>query len=598
MSGFFLIFHRNGRQADPEDLTWPVQQLAHRGPDGVETKVEGPLACAFFHFWTTLEEFGETQPLFHQPTGQWLLFDGRIDNRSSLLAQFTDNDKEAAIPDSQLAMNVLAKKGIGGLPLFIGPFALALIDPKKQSVLLARDPVGDRTLFYYQNPDYLAVASEECALLKVVESPALNPRRVTAFFDLSVPDPNDTFFEGISELPPGRYLLSAPDGSKQRAFWEFQPQPSVQYQDERGCIETFQTLLHNAVKSRLRSRTPIGIMMSGGLDSTTIAALARQEMLNRQNQGLKTFSYVFQNLPACDESKEIEGIANHLDLETNTFQASQSWPASSWADWPVNPNTPEDNLYRRLLMGIQSMAAGQDCRVLLTGDFGDHHFAGYHWWIWHALRDGHHFKLPGWLWSEWRRTDWRTTLRRGGIARVFAPKKRHCPPYLTPHAQKYWQQPADIEHCTRTPTYRANALLGHINARSVSAESHRAAKAKMDVRHPFRDRRLLQFSLELPAYYLYRGGVKKYLLSQISNNFVPQNLRSSGQNLEAFFQLALRKEAKTIRNYLERYQDSWQPWVQPGFVFASLAPKKTASEFPLLWWQCLTFGKWLEEGIL
>lgn len=593
MSGIILVYHRNGKPAEPCDLQLPVQLLSHRGPDGHRSICDGQFAMAHLHFWTTPEDQGERQPLFHKPSGQYLLFDGRIDNRGDLLPQFANHEPHGKISDAQLVLNVLTIAGEEGLGNLIGPFALVLVNPRERSILLARDPVGDRTLFFHETPDLFAVASEENALLNFCKPPRLNPHRIATFFNLTVPNSRDTFFQDIQEIQPGHALRCSPSECTDRTFWTFRSQPKANYRDELQCRSKFQSLLQDSVNARLRSHTPIGVMMSGGLDSTTIAAMAKYCLSQQVSQALKTFSYIFPGLPNCDESKEISKIANHLQLEKHNFSGDHAWPGKDWETWPVNPNTPEDNLFRRLLQGIHQMANDQGCRTLLNGDFGDHHFAGYHWWLWHAIRDGKLFHLPAMLWSEWRQTGLRTTLRRAGLGHLRKSANPLPAPYFTDHASQFWKSQPPIPHRTRAPSYRVNGLLGPTFTRSVSAEIHRSAKASIDLRQPFRDRRLIEFSLEIPAYFLYRNGKKKYLLRSIAEQFIPKDMFSSGQNLEALFQIGLENERKTIRHYLLDHRHLWQDWVKPEWVLKSLDSQFGRIEYPLLWWQCMTFSKWM-----
>lgn len=592
MSGFLFLFHRNGKPADPSELESATNALCHRGPDGHQSLCIQSFAFSHFHFWTTPEDRGKTQPLRDSQTNSILVFDGRIDNRSDVYRQLALDQPLADYSDAELVFASLLTLGEGALTLLVGPFACIWCNVSSGKVLLARDPVGNRTLFYFANSQLFAAASEEYALLALCKlAPEPEPASIAAHFSLQPLPRGKTFFSRIHQLQPGHLLRLSASSLKEICYWHAadfcHPLSS---NSAEAIIEEYQFLLQQAIHARCRNQNPIGLMLSGGLDSSTIAGLVNTDL-----QTLIPISYIFPSLPECDESAAIEAICHLLKLKGISFAAGNLWPMKDWDPKTVNPNGPEENLFRSLLTQIHHIAQAQTCQVLLSGDFGDHHFAGSHLWLWDSLRSGH--------WKDGlqqgllnvKQHGWRSGLRNMGFGRKSHLRLPTQPPgYLSSLGKSVWTPPKHRHAIPEVHAIRSRALFDSWASRNSTVEISTAVRSGIEIRLPFCDLRLIKHAIRIPTYYLYRNAEKKWLLRQISSNIFQKShiWPKKNMNLHSFFQLGLAKEKTNIKKLLQQSSNIWGQWISQERVYQTLDLESPPNRHNLLWWQCLTFSRW------
>ncbi len=295
MSGFGLIFNRHREPVDPTVAERLLGALHHRGPDGCDMYHGPSLSMGHQHFWTTPEEFGERQPLTASP-GLHLVFNGRLDNRQELLHALGHSSAQGqTLSDARVILLAYQRWAEHCFAHLLGPFALALYDAGRRRVVCARDPLGDRTLFYYLTAKYLIIASEEQAILThPAVSATLYSPRLAAYFACQAPADGTTFFAGVHELLPAHAMVIGANTSRTWRYWDVDPSASIRYRSEAEYADHFRSLLEQSVACRLRSAATPAVMMSGGPDSTSIAAIASRQ-LGRQSptQRLPTLSVVF-----------------------------------------------------------------------------------------------------------------------------------------------------------------------------------------------------------------------------------------------------------------------------------------------------------------
>ncbi len=320
MSGFGLIFHRRREPIDPAVAGRLMGALAHRGPDGCHLYHGPAISMGYQHFWTTPEAIGERQPLTAPPDFH-LVFSGRLDNRQDLLQTLGyDNAQGRSLSDARLVLLAYQRWQTQCFERLLGPFALVLYDAARHRVICARDPLGDRTLFYYLTAKCLIVASEEQAILAhPAVSPALHPPRWAAYFAGQAPADGATFFANVYELLPAHAMVVDSDTSRMWRYWDADPDAALRYRTDSDYAEHFRALLDESIACRLRAVSTPAVMMSGGLDSTSIAAMASQQLrLISPSQHLPTVSFVFDAFESCDERGYMQAM-----IDQYTLQASQ-----------------------------------------------------------------------------------------------------------------------------------------------------------------------------------------------------------------------------------------------------------------------------------
>ncbi len=285
MSGIIGVWNLAGRPVEVAGLDRLSAALAHRGPDAEGRWACGAVGLACRLLRITPEAATETQPLVH-PSGAVLVFDGRLDNREALLSELgASAGVTAAAPDPALVLAAHAAFGQRFPERLAGDFALGLFDSRRQELLLARDVIGIRPLYYCRTGDTFLFASEIKALLA---HPGVSPRpNDDLLADLLLDGAGDTqgmtFFQGVWSLLPAHMAIVTPQRFVARRYWDFDPSRQMRLGSFQEYAEVFRDHFERAVRRRLRSAYPVAVSVSGGLDSSSIFCVA--ETLIRGSRG-------------------------------------------------------------------------------------------------------------------------------------------------------------------------------------------------------------------------------------------------------------------------------------------------------------------------
>ena len=610
MGGVACCFHRSGAPALEEDLAHVAAALAWRGADGAGTRLEGPVALASWHFWTTPEEVGEIGPRVGEQAGVSLAFDGRLDNRDELCRAL---DAPADLSDAELALRAWLAWGEACLRRLLGPFALIVAAPRERVVWLARDPIGNRGLAFHLGPGLLLAASDEHA---VAADPRvgreLDPAMLALYFSLENRIDGRTFFRGIEQLLPGELLRVGPERAEKRYFYE--PPAGAGPRRTEEWQEEFRDTLRRAVACRLRSTGPVGILLSGGLDSNPIAALAREA---RPAGRICSFTWAFPRHPECDERPLAAETIARFALEAHGVPCDDAGPlagispGASLAEiaaersWPLHPGTPEQNAYRLFHQRSYAAAAGAGNRVLLSGMLGDQIYSGADSFVadlwrerrygllaadllWH-LREG---RLAAAAFRDllpapflWRRRERRRRREASWLTAAAASALPLGPPWPP------WAAEA------RRPE-QVLRIFDPTNAHGINVECYYALRLGVSARHPWRDRRMIELALQLPGFELRNRNVKRPILRSALRNLMPRNVidRRSKTSFEPVFRQSLFVERQAlVAALLDRPGARWPLFVEKSYL-ARERLRVPGALGALLIWTCLALELWHLRG--
>ena len=375
MSGIVGIINLDGHPVDKELLARLSAPLAHRGPDGEGRWVAGPVGLACQLLRVTPEAAHETQPVSHA-SGAVLVFDGRLDNREELLAQLTGRPEiSAASPDPGLVLAAYDAWGEKFAERLNGDFAVGLYDPRRRQLLLARDAIGIRPLYYCHVGDTFLFASEIKAILAHPRVTARPNDHMLAHFllgGLGCDHHDLTCFAGICSVPPGHQAVVTPAGITVRQYWDFDPSHEVRFQSFGEYAEAFAHLFKQAVGRRLRSASPVAVSVSGGLDSSAIfcqAETLRRESPHLVPEILGISEYYAEGSPA-DEIRFIREIEQAYGLVITKVPGELENSGRSPQEVVWHLEVPDGNSWswdNRLKQQARSLGA----RVFLTGHWGD-----------------------------------------------------------------------------------------------------------------------------------------------------------------------------------------------------------------------------------
>lgn len=373
MCGIVGFVNRGGEVADRELLSRMTATLAHRGPDGEGIFCEGPAGLGHRRL-SIIDVGGGTQPMSNEDGSIWVTFNGEIYNDPQLRARLLDRGHLFRTDcDTESLVHLYEEYGPDFATHLNGMFALAIWDIPRQRLVLARDRMGQKPLFHAELPNGgFVFGSEPKALLVHPEvHRRLDPQGLTRYlFYEYIPAPH-SIWEGMKKLPPAHVLVREAGISSITRFWE-SPEPGGEVLPFEEAASRFWDDFRGAVGRHRRSDVPLGVFLSGGVDSSSVAA-ALTELEPSRN--IRTFSIGFEDR-SFDESEHARAVARHLgtDHHERTFSPEtvmELLPQVS--DWLDEPFGDASILPTHLL----SRFARGEVTVALGGDGADELLAGY-----------------------------------------------------------------------------------------------------------------------------------------------------------------------------------------------------------------------------
>lgn len=354
-----------------------AQALAHRGPDGegIEHLDAGEgRRLALVHRRLSIIDLSEMgrQPMRDPKNGNWVVFNGEIFNFKALRAALeAEGESFVSHSDTEVLLKLYARRGLDMLGLIQGMFAFALWDASKRTLVLGVDPLGIKPLYWCREQNNrFAFASEIRALIAsgLVE-PRLDLRGIDGFFAYGAVQGPLTAVRGVSLLPGGHYLQVSPDGSasEPRRYWAPRAGGGDSRSDE--ALEDLPSLLSLVAKEHLESDVPVGLFLSGGIDSSALATLCV-----RQGSGIKSFSVSFEEKVWSEgvDAAETAGVLglDHTDVRLTADEMLAMMPKS--LDALDQPTIDGTNVYV-----ISRAVRDAGVKVVLSGQGGDELFGGY-----------------------------------------------------------------------------------------------------------------------------------------------------------------------------------------------------------------------------
>jgi asparagine synthase (glutamine-hydrolysing) len=382
MSGLAGIYNLDGRPVDPALLRRMTERIAHRGPDGVGYWIDGPVGLGHRMLHTTPESLQEKQPLLDETGKLCLVFDGRVDNREALKEALTAKGARLRTgTDAEIVLRAYECWGEWCPKRIIGDFAFVMWDKISHQLFCARDPLGLKPFYYYTDGRTFLCGSELRQLFESVAVPRQpNEGMIGEYLACAPTGHEETLFRGILRLPPSHFLCVRPGYQRKERYWEPDPASEIRYRTDAEYAEHFLEIFKETVRCRLRSHRPIGIELSGGVDSSSVVgvvhSLSCEEGL--PGSGYETFSLIFPGLP-CDESAYIKEVTEAWRIKSNLLSPDHlrlSWYAEEVArhqDFPQYPNGV-------MSYSLTALAREKGIRAVLTGDGGDEWLTGsyYH----------------------------------------------------------------------------------------------------------------------------------------------------------------------------------------------------------------------------
>ena len=519
--------------------------IRHRGPDD-EGYYQDPRASLGMRRLSIIDLLTGHQPISNENGDIWVIYNGEIYNFQPVRAELeARGHRFKTQTDTEIIVHAYEEYGDDCIKHFNGMFAIALWDARRCRLLLARDHMGIKPLYYWVGPDRLVFGSELKALAAHPDVPRrVNLAAIDLFLSLEyIPSPL-TIYEDVFKLPPGHLLVLENGRTKLSPFWEVPLEPIGQSEDE--CAEVLAGLMKEAVRMRLISDVPLGAFLSGGIDSSGVVGYMSQ----LSSTPVETFSIGFQDA-TYNELPYAEAVARHFGTH-HRFEVLNPDVASLAEQLVQHHDEPfaDTSIFPTYLV---SKLARQHVKVALSGDGGDELFAGYDTYVAERL-SRYYSKLPDvmrtslmpafasmlppqpakkgtinkvkrmiegasmdpslqhtrWMifMSEWDKdalyqTDLKQTLQQGSTAAFFEGHFQKARSFDRLAQQQY----VDIK------TYLADDILTKVDRMSMAVS--------LEARVPLLDHRIAEFALNLPPQMKLDGSRTKVILRRALKRLVP-----------------------------------------------------------------------------
>lgn len=348
--------------------------ITHRGPDGGGKYVSGPVGLG--HRRLSIIDLSDcgAQPMSNEDGTIWIVFNGEIYNYPELREQLLKRGHVfRSTTDTEVIVHLYEEHEMECLQYLRGMFALAIWDANRQRLFVARDRVGIKPLYYSQTSEAFWFSSElKSILADSAVTREINQRGIRRFLSFYYPAGEETLFQSIKKLPPGHYLTLDHGKLQISQYWNLEFTKDRWGKSFEDCVEELHGLLKSTVKDHMIADVPVGILLSGGMDSTSVLNLALQ---GSQRQ-IRTFTIGFDGGQVVDERPYARLAAGHFgtshhDLSIDCADFWKFLPDYVWHMEEPVCEPPAVALY------YISRLARQHVKVLLSGEGGDEAFAGY-----------------------------------------------------------------------------------------------------------------------------------------------------------------------------------------------------------------------------
>ncbi len=597
--------------------------LSYRGPDGCGLYVEAASGIALGHRRLTILDLSSAgaQPMQDTKKQVVIVYNGEVYNYLELRRELvTKGYTFLSGTDTEVVLNAFLEWGTDCLKRFNGMFAFAIWDKRTSELFIARDRLGIKPLYYYLNNTSFVFASEVKAVLKGIgKIPKLNNHLIDLYMSFGYIPGDSTLHNGVKRLMPGHFLLYKEGNITIQKYWDL----SFEKSHDRGLnyyVDKAKFLLNDSIELRLRSDVPLGIFLSGGLDSSAVVAL----LASRVQEPLKTYSVAYDFGKEYNETKYSRKIAKLFNTDHHEYILTPSEFVNFIPEYVYYMDEPVTEAAAISLYHIARLAR-KDVTVVLSGEGSDEIFAGYDFYFYNCIIEkirqlfgGRGTKalsqfvncLPG-LPKLKKYCHLSTTPlaeRYRGISSYEDKVKRNLYTddfFLVVHSHKFdlssyqrslFNKTSDADPLSRmlyfdTKTWLVDDLLIKADRMSMAAS--------LELRVPFLDYRLVEFAAKMPSNYKLRGRTTKYILKKMMADLLPNeiiNRKKMGfpTPLKLMFQRELYEYARDLLI-------SPQAKIKDFFVLSTIKNiltehKRGMADHHRIIWQLVVLENWLQTN--
>ena len=625
----FIDFHKKSTTSNIQSM---IEPLNHRGPDGegVSLFKSKNAIIGFGHKRLSIIDLSQAGKQPMALNHLHITYNGEIYNYQEIKNELLELGHHFnGESDTEMILHAYTEWGIKAVERFIGMFAIALFDEKKQEVVFIRDRAGVKPLFYYQKNDLILFSSE---LKSFHEHPEfekkLDLNAVAAYMQYgNVPTPH-CIFKNCGKIKPGHYLkINLENKSQQEIqYWnvyDFYNQPKLNLSFPEAKIQT-KELLKSAFNYRMVADVPVGVFLSGGYDSTTVSSLIQAESTAR----LKTFTIGVPDI-GLNEAPYARDIAKHLGTDHTEINCTEQEAIEMIKDLPFFYDEPFADS-SAIPTTLVSKAARKDVTVALSADGGDEIFGGYNRYdFMHrygktlnsipksvrkilvgamgnissekipVLKDKYNFhnryeKLKTVLNDPSEKEIMLSLSQQFNDEQMKSVMKSEFTSLPTMFQSKEmledFKSPLSYMMAIDFQTYMLDDILQKVDRATMTN--------CLEGREPMLDHRILEFAAQLPDEYKYQNGIKKRILREITHDYIPKELLDRPK---MGFAIPIAKWLKNeLRDHVEEYLNEDRIEKQGIFNWDFIAKLKgdffgDRKEYDSKLWYFLMFQMWHER---
>jgi len=553
MCGICGVVHFDrGQKVERSTLEAMNHQIVHRGPDDAGFYVSENIGLAMRRL-SIIDVAGGHQPVSNEDGTVWLVFNGEIYNHQELRPGLeTRGHHYRSRSDTETIVHAYEEYGRDCVKVLRGMLAFALWDSKKRRFFAARDRLGIKPFYYRRTAGTLIFGSEIKALLAYPGVRAeLNRAALPEYLAFGYLAGIETLYSGIFKLPPGYTLEIAEGGEVEiQQYWDLPQSPDEGQHPKKYYVEGYRQLLEDCVSSHLMSDVPLGVFLSGGLDSSVVAAL----MTKLRQSPIETFSVGYSEA-SYSELPYARVVADHLKSIHHEVRVSRedffgALPNLIWHEdepivWPSS-----------VALYFVSKLARERVTVVLTGEGSDETLAGYTRYavaLWNARLDGVYRRLaPAGLRRSIRRTVAESNLLSAGIRRrlLHTPLALDGADWSSLYFDNFYAAFSEAEQCglladdlrpTAGEAYRnslayweksSGTLLSRLLYTDIKTylvellmkQDNMSMATSIESRVPFLDHVLVEFAATIPKKYKIRGLAGKQILKEAVEDILPASI--------------------------------------------------------------------------
>lgn len=618
MCGIAGIYQfKNNGPVNSSDIKTMIDQIEYRGPDGNGVFTSGSIGLG--HKRLTIIDTSErsNQPMTSQHGQSTLCYNGEVYNYVELREALENQGITfKTTSDTEVILESIRTKGISAVTDFNGMFGFAYWNEATSEFFLARDKVGIKPLFYKETDEGIIFASEIKSILSVLNSKnTVNKTLIDSFMSLGYCPGNDTLFEGIKKLPPG-HTLSIKDGKISiDQYWDMQFDKSID-KGEQYYIEKTQELFEDAVRLQLRSDVPLGVFLSGGIDSSAVVAMMKKLGVN----DIKTFSVAWDYGKDYDETQ----YARQVSKQFNTDHTEYFMSAEDFKNFlPQYIRHMDEPVTEAAAISLYYLAlkTKEKVTVVLSGEGSDEVFGGYPIYKFMQVVENYK-KLPNFIRSitnpllsklghkfekyvELSKTPleqtyagvsfYETKQKEKLYSKAFKPfaKQHDIFSTLSPYYEKVKNCDAQSKmQYVDVKTWLVDDLLIKADRMSMAAS--------LELRVPFLDHRFLDFAGTMPSKYRNKSYESKYIIKKAMEPYLDKEiLYRKKQGFPTPLAIMFQGELKEfVENIIDSDQAHERGYFDPSEVRKIIHEHASGKrDHHKILWQLLVLELWHREFI-